>query len=183
MRTHIIHNFKKRYLETFGGPLPAFIPEACLQAVQAIEQDFSHESYYAPCLQFQNPVAEQPRTRVISNPALYQVFRWDEAIPMHCACDDSLVMEHDGTVNAVRIITKNVLAILEQEERSVDWHNQYMIVPLPEPIQVKIGDRLDIKFDYAPGSTLAALTSSLRVKRVNALATQSSPVDVDALSA
>lgn len=162
----ILHNFKQRYLEHFGGPLPAFIPEACLQAVQAVEQDFTHEGFYAPCLQFQSPVAQQARSRELSQPTVYQAFRWDEAIPMNCAFDNIVDIDRDGTVNAIRVITKNLLAILELQQRSIDWHNQYMVVPLPEPITVQSGDKLVVAFDYTPGSSLSALTDNLQVQHI-----------------
>ncbi len=162
----IIHGFKQRYLECFGGPLPAFIPEACLQALQPIDQDFNHEGYFAPCLQFQSPVAIQPRTRELGQPTVYQLFRWDEAIPMNIAYDNSINIDRDGKVNAIRVITKNLLAIVEIQQRSIDWHNQYLILPLPEPIEVRSGDKLAVSFDYAPGAPLSALTSSLKVQHV-----------------
>lgn len=162
----ILHNFKQRYLEHFGGPLPAFIPEACLQAIQAVEQDFMHEGYYAPCLQFQSPVAQQARSRELSLPTVYQAFRWDEAIPMNCAFDNIVDIDRDGTVNSIRVITKNLLAILELQQRSIDWHNQYMVVPLPEPITVQSGDKLVVAFDYTPGSSLSALTDNLLVQHI-----------------
>jgi len=162
----IIHNFKHRYLEKFGGQLPAFIPEACLQAIQPIEQNFLHEGYYAPCLQFQSPVATQARSRELGQPTVYQAFRWDEAIPMNCAFDNTVDIDQEGTVNAIRIITKNLLAILELHKRSIDWHNQYMIIPLPEPIEVLAGDKLVVSFDYSPGAPLAALTDNLLVQHI-----------------
>lgn len=164
----ILHNFKRRYLAHFGGSLPAFIPEVCLQAIQPIEQDFTHEGYYAPCLQFQSPVATQARSRALGQPAVYQSFRWDEAIPLNCAFDNPVAIDRDGTVNAIRIITKNLLAIIEIQQRSIDWHNQYMIVPLPEPIAVHTGDKLFVSFDYAPGAPLTALTDSLQVHHLKA---------------
>lgn len=165
-QVNIIHNFKKRYTEKFGGPLPAFIPEACLQAIQPIEQDFMHEGYYAPCLQFQSPVAMQARSRELGQPTVYQVFRWDENIPMQCAFDNVVDIDRDGSVNAIRVITKNLLAILELQQRSIDWHNQYMIIPLPKPIKVSAGDKLVVAFEYTPGAPLAALTDKLSVQHL-----------------
>ncbi len=162
----IIHGFKQRYLEKFGGPLPALIPEACLQAIQPVEQDFTHEGYFAPCLQFQSPVALQPRTRELGQPTVYQLFRWDENIPMNIAFDNTVTIDRDGRVNAIRVITKNLLAIVEIQQRSIDWHNQYLVLPLPEAIEVKSGDKLAVSFDYVPGAPLSALTGSLQVEHL-----------------
>lgn len=159
----VIHNFKKRYLARFGGPLPAMIPEACLQAVQPVEQDFVHEGYYAPCLQFQSPVHIQPRSQDLGPPEVFQTFRWDDRIPMVCEFDGAMNIDRSGTVNAIRLITKNLLAIIELQQRSIDWHNQYMIIPLPEPIEASSGDKLAISFNYSPGATLADLSNTLEV--------------------
>lgn len=164
----ILHNFKKRYLERFGGPLPSFVPEACLQAIQPIEQDFVHEGFYAPCLQFQSPVAQQPRSRELGQPTVYQAFRWDEPIPNNCSFDGTIEIDRDGRVNALRVITKNLLAIVELQQLSIDWHNQYLIVPLQIPTDVKAGDKLVVSFDYSPGAPLSALTDSLSVHHVPA---------------
>jgi hypothetical protein len=35
----VIDSFKKRYLEKFDGPLPVFIPEASIQAIQPSGDD------------------------------------------------------------------------------------------------------------------------------------------------
>ncbi len=165
-QVNVIHNFKQRYTAHFGGPLPAFIPEACLQAIQPIEQDFVHEGFFAPCLQFQSPVTQQARSQEKGPPTVFQAFRWDENIPMNCSFDNALQVDRDGRVNAIRVITKNLLAIVEDQQRSIDWHNQYLIVPLPQPIDVCAGDKLAVSFSYAPGSPLTALTQSLDVQRM-----------------
>jgi hypothetical protein len=41
----VIASFKRRYLDQFGGPLPRFVPEATLQAVQPVQQDFDYFGY------------------------------------------------------------------------------------------------------------------------------------------
>jgi SAM-dependent methyltransferase len=44
----VIASFKERYLTRFGKPLPSFVPEALIQAVQPVEHDFNFDGYYAP---------------------------------------------------------------------------------------------------------------------------------------
>ena len=175
----VLHSFKQGYLARFGGPLPRFVPEACLQAVQPIEQNFVHEGYFAPCLQFQSPVAQQARSIELGAPTVYQAFCWDEPIPNSCGFDGPVAVNRAGQVNALRVITKNLLAIVDQGQRTIDWHNQYMIVPLDSPIHVAPEHTLLVSFEYSPGAPLSALTNSLRVRRQATDNTQSAAQSLD----
>jgi predicted RNA methylase len=162
----IIHSFKERYLEKFGGPLPIFVPEACIQAVQPLQQDYDFEGYYAPTILFQEPAATHEKTQTLAAPEVFQMFSYEDEIPQTCAWDGELQIVTDGQLNALRVITKNILAIMLAEKRTADWFNQYLVVPLFEPIQVSAGDKIAVQFEYAGGSSFDALTNSLTVNRV-----------------
>jgi len=54
-----------------------------------------------------------------------------------------------------------------EEQRSIDWYNQYLIVPLDEPLDVRVRDSVAVQFDYRPGAPLDALSDSLRVSVVS----------------
>jgi predicted RNA methylase len=166
-QAEMIHEFKQRYLEKFGGPLPRFIPEACIQAVQPVQHNFTYEGYFAPIFEFQDPTAQQPDTLPLAEPALFQMFSYDGDIPQTCSYDGRVEINADGELKALRLITKNILAILAEENNTIDWFNQYLIVPLSEPIPVKQGDQVSIRFDYPTGAEFSALTDSLQVDIVN----------------
>ncbi len=153
----VIESFKRRYREKFGGPLPRFIPEGFVQAVQPVQQSFDFSGYYAPLILLQDPSALQPRTLELGAPVAYQISAYDEALPAECCWRGELAVEGDGEVNALRFITKNVVAISVEEQRSVDWFSQYLIVPLTEPLPVRVGDRLTVDFAYLPGDPVATL--------------------------
>lgn len=72
-------------------------------------------------------------------------------------------MTGPGLLNAVRFITRNVLAILPAEQRSVDWLMNHLIVPLPAAIEVSPGDVVEIAFDYAFGGPLHSLKPTARL--------------------
>jgi len=166
-QVEIIDKFKQRYLEKFGGPLPIFVPEACIQAFQLVEQDFNFEGYYAPTISFQDPTATQDRTQNLSVPTLFQRFSYEDALPDVCSWDGDVAIAVGGRLNAIRVITKNILAIHMEEQRSIDWYNQYLIVPLDEPLDVRVRDSVAVQFDYRPGAPLDALSDSLRVSVVS----------------
>ncbi|WP_447975443.1 methyltransferase domain-containing protein [Nitrospira sp. Kam-Ns4a] len=158
----VLASFKARYLGRFGGPLPTFVPEATLQAVQPVQQCFDFHGYYAPTVLFQDPTVTQPATRELGEPALFQRIIYEEPLPDRCAWDGLLTVRVAGTLNALRFATKNLLAILVNEGRTVDWFNQYLIVPLPEPLAVQPGDRVGVRFAYRPGDPLDALCPDVR---------------------
>lgn len=161
----VITAFKERYLEKFGGPLPAFVPEALIQAVQPVEQSFDFEGYFAPTILFQDPTCIQEKTRDLANPAVYQLLSYQEELPQACTWSGQVVLDQDGTLNALRFITKNVLTIVVEDQGTVDWFSQYLIVPLAEPLAIKAGETIQIDFSYPAGAGFSALTSGLRVTR------------------
>lgn len=161
----VIESFKRRYLEKFGEPLPRFVPEAFIQAVQPVQQSFDFDGYYAPTPFFQTPVAEQPRTIDLAAPAVYQLACYGESLPADCSWQGEITVERSGQLNALRFITKNVIAIDEAAQYTVDWFSQYLIVPLAEPLAVETGQRVTVCFAYRPGDQIAALKPGVTLIR------------------
>jgi len=159
----VIASFKQRYLEKFGGILPRFMPEALILGVQAIEQDFDFDGFHAPVPLFSDPT--DPRAREISPPAVYSLFAYEDAFSQKFGWSGSLRIAVAGTVNALRFVTKNVLAVLVDEQRTIDWHMSYLVVPLPTPVTVAAGDSIDVRFSYHGGDGLICLLESLEVRR------------------
>ena len=161
----VIESFKQRYLEKFGGQLPRFIPEAFIHAVQPVQQSFDYSGYYAPAPLFQDAAAEQPRTRELGAPVAYQLCSYNEPLPADCCWQGELAIERGGQLNALRFITKNVLAIDEAAHRTVDWFNQYLVIPLDAPMTVEDGQRVTVSFAYRPGDQIAALKPGVTLIR------------------
>jgi predicted RNA methylase len=159
----VIAAFKANYLAAFGPPLPRFLPEAVLQAAQPVQQSFDYHGYVAPTMHFQAGSAEQPRTVQLGDPVVYQTLEYADAIPEQIAWTGSLAVTQAGRLNAVRFITKNLLAILPAEGRSVDWVMNYLVVPLPEPVDVRAGDSVELTFAYAFGGPLLSLQPVARL--------------------
>jgi predicted RNA methylase len=151
----VIDSFKTRYLQAFPGEkLPLFIPGATLQAIQPVSQDFIFEGYSAPVVLFQDPYSVHERTTQLGEPVIYHQFMYDQPYDFEISWAGVLPITASGTVNALRVITKNILAI-ESPIQIVDWHNQYMIHPLAQPIEVTAGQQLQVKFAYRAGDGLA----------------------------
>ncbi|GAA0707923.1 methyltransferase domain-containing protein [Dactylosporangium roseum] len=159
----VINSFKRRYLRHVGGPLPRFLPEACVQAAQPVEQDFTYCGYTVPAPVFQLPDSIQPRTVEAAPPQVFQQFFYQDPLPGRCGADLRFVAERPATVNAARIVTKNLLALTYEPPGSIDWTMNYLVVPLREPVEVLAGDEVRLRFDYCPGDEIPALTDSLEV--------------------
>jgi len=157
----VLRAFKAHYLEAHGPPLPRFVPEGYVQAVQPVQQDWNYAGYAAEFPHFQHPSVEQTRTVVLADPALYDSGLYEGDLPEVIAWDGMIVIGQAGHLNALRIITKNLVAIVAAEGRSVDWLNSYMIVPLAEALDVAAGDRVRIAFSYRPGAQLDALVPTV----------------------
>jgi type I protein arginine methyltransferase len=152
----VIKAFKERYSQRFPGPLPVFIPEAVLQAIQPVQQSFDFEGYYAPTSLFQDPVINHPDTLELGAPVIYQQLTYESAFDLSCEWSGLLPITTAGKVNGLRIITKNILAILLDSRSTIDWHNQYLIVPLEKEILVRTGDSVHVAFTYTAGDPLSS---------------------------
>lgn len=161
----VIASFKERYRARFGDTLPVFVPEACLQAVQPVEQDFVFAGYRAPVPIFQHPETEQARTRALAEPIVYQTFTYDQDFPQHCTWHETLTLGQSGTLNALRFVTKNILAVLLDTAETIDWYNAYLVLPLDDALQVHAGDQIEIHLDYTAGAALDTLRPQVKLLR------------------
>jgi protein arginine N-methyltransferase 1 len=95
-------------------------------------------------------------------PEVFHAILYDGVCNEQIDWQGRLAINHAGTLNAVRVITKNLLAIIPDENRSVDWLMNYLVVPLEEPQDVEAGTRVEIALDYNAGDPLTSLTPRVR---------------------
>ncbi len=166
-QVEVIESFKQRYLQRFGGPLPLFLPEAVIMAVQPMRQEYDFEGFYAPIVQFQENTAIYPGTVELAPPAIYSVIDFSQPTDLTFAFDASFVIERNSTVNAMRFVTKNILAVVSERSTTIDWLNHYMTLPLENPVKAKAGDVLQVSFQYRAGGSIPSLQAALRAGIVN----------------
>jgi len=150
------------HVARFGGPLPIFMPEAVVMAVQPLQQDYAFHGYYAPIVQFQDTTVAYPGTVELAQPAVYSVLDFAEPVDSLIAWRGSFTVEHDGTLNALRFVTKNVLSIVQERGATIDWLNHYMTLPLAKALDVVAGDVVDVSFQYRAGGSIPSLQASIR---------------------
>jgi predicted RNA methylase len=158
----VLAAFKDNYLAALGPPLPRFLPQAVIQAVQPLAQDFDYHGYRAPTIHFQDGRAAQPRSKELGDPVVYQTMEFADGIPQSIAWTGVLGITQAGSLNAIRFVTKNVLAILPAQGRSIDWLMNYLVVPLPAAVDVSPGDSVEVAFDYTFGGPLSSLKPTVR---------------------
>lgn len=162
-QVQVIEGFKKRYLEKFGGPLPIFIPEAMIMAVQPMQQEYSFEGYCAPIVQFHEPSNSYPGTVEMARPSVYTILDFTQNVSENIAWQGEFQIEQDGVVNALRFVTKNVLSVVLERATTIDWLNHYLSLPLAEPVTVKAGQQLYVSFAYRAGGSIPSLQASIKV--------------------
>lgn len=171
-QVEVIESFKRRYLAKFGGPLPVFLPEAVIMAAQPIEQEYDFEGFHAPIVQFQETGVVYPGTIELGQPAVYSLIDFNQPVDNVFAWEGGILMERSGMLNAMRFITKNVLAIVQEESNTIDWLNHYMTLPLAQPVKVEAGDLVHVAFQYRAGGSIPSLQVSLRAQVVNQRVTE-----------
>ena len=162
----VIEAFKQRYLARFGGPLPIFMPEAVIMAAQPLQQEYDFEGFHAPIVQFQPTNVIYPGTVELAQPAVYSIMDFSQPVDASVAWEGQFLIEKAGRLNAMRFITKNVLAILQEQGATVDWLNHYMMLPLAQPLDVQAGDVVQVAFAYRCGGSIPSLEASIRTALV-----------------
>lgn len=162
-QTLVLSQFQKAYSAKFGT-LPNFIPSTTIMAVQPVHQSFNFNGYVAPLPLFFPAGLESTNTSGMADPYSYSTFHYNKPLPLHFACSCDFSVSQDGEINALRFVTKNILAYLLEEVTSVDWYNLYLIMPLSEPIQVQKGQKVKVSFSYSSGGSIEALAQSISVK-------------------
>jgi alpha-D-ribose 1-methylphosphonate 5-triphosphate synthase subunit PhnL len=97
----------------------------------------------------------------LGDPVLYQSGSYEDPIDLDCSWSGQLVMTQPGHFNALRIITKSVLTVLEHEQRTIDWVSQYLVVPMDQVLEVSKNDVVRVGFSYQAGDPIAAFEPRL----------------------
>lgn len=157
----MLESFKHRYRARFGDTLPILLPTAVVMAVQPLQQDFVFAGYYAPISKIQELSGPLEGCTELAPPALYSILDFTLPTELDIAWEGDFDITQDGTLSALRFITKNILAIALEQNTSIDWLNRYLVLPLANPVTVKQGDRLRVRFNYRAGGSIMSLQKSL----------------------
>ncbi|WP_374335038.1 methyltransferase domain-containing protein [Methyloversatilis sp.] len=162
-QVEVIEAFKARYRARFGERLPLFLPTAAVMAVQPLQQAYDFFGFHAPIVQFQRVGVEHAGSTELAAPSVYAIVDFDQHCARDIAWQGDVEIDADGTVNALRFITKNILALIGSRGQTQDWLNDYLVLPLNEPVSVRAGDTLKVAFSYRAGGSLPSLARTMQV--------------------
>lgn len=163
-QVEVIESFKQRYRARFGEPLPVFLPEAIILAVQPVQQHFEFSGYHAPIILFQQPALEQAHTLPLAEPQVYATLDFQAAQTGQFKGQWQFNIQTGGQLTALCFLTKALLAVDLHAKSTTDWLMSSLIIPLNAPHTVKAGDTLHVAFDYAAGDTIQTLQQALKVE-------------------
>ncbi len=168
----VIQAFKDHYREVFGkdAKLPKFFPEATTLLVQPVQFSYDFAGYQAPLPLFQDPAATESRTAPLAEFSTYANIFYDEPYPKTFGAALDLEITHPGKLTALRFATQNLITILLEKQRGIPWANQFLVLPIKDPVDLAPGDSLHIEFSYQAGANLESLADSLQVStKTNAI--------------
>jgi len=166
-QVEVIEAFKERYRSHFGKKQPIFIPEAIIMAVQPLQQVYDFFGFHAPIIQFQRIHAAHAGTIELALPTVYSALDLSQPTSLEIRWEGTFVLESDGVVNALRFITKNILAVVPERDTTIDWLIDYLVLPLVKPVEARAGDVLRVAFRYLTGGSLRSLERNISATLVN----------------
>ena len=135
-------------------------------AVQPLQQAYNFFGFHAPIIQFQRISAIHAGTNELAAPAVYSTLDLSQPTSREIKWEGEVSLESGGTLNAMRFITKNILAVVPERATTIDWLIDYLVLPLGAPIEVRSGDVVKVAFGYLAGGSLRSLERSMRAVRV-----------------
>lgn len=162
-QAQVISAFKRNYIERFGPQLPVFIPEVSTLMFQPVQYNFDFSGFVAPLPLFHAPTLIQPRTTEIASLAAYQVISYDRPIPMRLHARHGFTATTGGLVNAIRLVTQNILAVDMFAQRAVTWPNQCLVLPITTPFTCTAGQTVELSLDYDAGATIETMRYDARL--------------------
>lgn len=156
-QAQVISAFKQNYTRRFGPRLPVFIPEVSILMCQPVQYDFNFAGFIAPIPSFHAATQIQPRTKEIAPLATYQTIDYGDCIPTRLRAGESFSTTASGVVNAIRLVTQNVLAVDVAAQSAIAWPNQCLILPIDAPFACSEGEVVEVTMDYEAGATIESI--------------------------
>jgi len=160
----VINSFKSKHLNKFNK-VPEFIPYATLLAVQPIDMDYNFQGFIAPIPLFQDPYTTDS-TKDVFEPKVYKTVVYEDYEDGIIDVNIKFVSAKKTKINALRFVTKNILSMDRLTKDSVEWFNQYLVIPIDREMNLIEGESFRVKFKYISGDEIDVLRDSLEVTKL-----------------
>jgi len=160
-QVEMVEAFKARYRKRFCAPLPIMVPTAILLAIQPLQQNYNFEGFCAPIVNFHDSPESILGMVEMARPQLFGIVDFTQDNSQEITWEGSFCIEQNGSVNALRVISKNVLAIVLETSTTIEWPCQYVSFPLDTPVPVQVGQTLRVRFKRANDDRITLLQISV----------------------
>lgn len=168
-QVQVISAFRDAHHARFGK-VPQILPAATLLAVQPVCQCYDFYGYHAAVPLFQSPYHISDNCSPCSDPVVYKIIDYSNAHIENYETDALFTFQQDTKVNALNFITKSLLTMDLCTGNTVDWHSQNIILPLGQPLELKAGQTIRVRFSYRPGDPIEILNNAIKVNAVGIVA-------------
>lgn len=159
----VVTAFRDAHYLRFGTK-PQLMPCATILAIQPVLQKYDFYGYYAPVPLFQSAYHLSDDCNQCGDPIAYKIIDYDKAHVEPIISNEIFNFDKDTEINALRFITKSLLDINYFTGKTVDWHNQHLILPLHRNIAIKAGQSLRVSFNYRPGDAIENLNNAIKLE-------------------
>lgn len=159
----VLASFREGHRQRFGC-IPRFIPEITLLGLQPVLQNYNFAGYYAPVPLFHYPYAPTPDSIDCGDPIIYAQIDYSTNEPGRL--DIQLPLQPNPNFNAIRFITKSILAVDLDSHSTIDWHSQYLVLPVAVTPPLAHQQQGQLSFSYPIGAPLETLSESLHFQWV-----------------
>ena len=160
----VINSLKEKHIKKFNK-VPEFIPYATLLAVQPIAMDYDFQGFVAPVPLFQDPYTTNSG-KDLFEPEVYKTVVYEDYEDGYIDAEVVFEVHKDTRVNSLRFITKSILSMDRLTKDSVEWFNQYLVLPIGRDIELIKGACLHVSFNYNSGDEIDVLQESLVVEMI-----------------
>ncbi len=148
-----LNDLRRMLARRCNGPYTV-VPYLSIHCTQPVEVNFSYFGYQARLPRYQHAYWVDERVTALAEPQIYWVTDFQNLNDASVRGKVAHKITRKGRINAVRLITKNVLTNHAFNGRLIEWFCHYLILPLETELDVAVKDRVNLTVEYKAGGSL-----------------------------
>jgi predicted RNA methylase len=161
----VLNSVRKHLEERYPGHPFAVIPQAAVNYVQLVQNNWDYYGFKAPFPRMGSAYANDPYALPLSQPTPYLTVDFNQPGPEHIAAMANVEVTGYGNANAVRLTTQTILNYDESKpeaERMLDWYMHFLVLPLPTEQEVEPRNRFIASLEYDAGCPTDAIAMEVK---------------------